>query len=187
MSKNEKNTFVTSDERTKQNTSNAALITLCIIWLGVLLYAVYKAFKYGADTITEELVILFGSCVLFLFLQGRHKDIDLPKSLSGRVLPAGRSKKDVKKRISSYLLEGALDAAVLSGLNVCLMKLSPAYTFTKVVDLSSVSATLIANFAIDFAVTFAVIFALSFFVGERSVKKYNAQTREEDEFDNTLK
>ena len=42
----------------------------------------------NTDTITEELVILFGSCVLFLFLQGRHKDIDLPKSLSGRALPA---------------------------------------------------------------------------------------------------
>lgn len=178
---------ITSDERTKAQTSRAAMITLCIIWAGVLAYAIYKGIRFGIGSVTEELVILCGSVLVFLCAQFSRYDIDLPKSFSGRALPVGNDRRSVISRVLNYLAEGVIDSLIVSTINVMVIKFNPNYTLTKAITLSSESATLVANFMIDFALLFVIFAVICAITGERNVKKYIAQTKSEEEFDSSLK
>lgn len=68
--KNRKN-MVKTDERTLKNTGTAAVMTLAVIWLALFIIGAVKTVKYGAESITEEMAIFFGSVVLFLILKHR--------------------------------------------------------------------------------------------------------------------
>ena len=61
--KNRKNA-VKSDERTIKNTGTAAVITLAVIWVALIVIGIVKTVKYGAESITEEMIFFLGYSIL---------------------------------------------------------------------------------------------------------------------------
>lgn len=177
--KNRKN-MVKTDERTLKNTGTAAVITLALIWLALFIIGAVKTVKYGAESITEEMAIFFGSVVLFLILKHRGDDVDLPESFLGKQLPSSLSKEDKKARIKAYFIDSLINGAFLSALNVTLNRINPNFHYT-VINFSGGAVNIILNFALDTLVTFSVFMLINYFWGEHNIKKFNKMMEENDE------
>ncbi len=173
-----KNSVVSTDERTRQKVGSAAAVTLLLLWIALIIIAAVKAFKYGIGSVTEELLLFLGSMLVFVICNHRKGDVDLPKTVLGRSLPVdegGRS-----KRIKAYLADSAVDAVLISVLNVGLSRINKYYSFTTF-DFGSAAATVALNLVIDIVIVFTVFFALNYLWGEHNVKKYNKYLEEDDD------
>ncbi len=170
---------VKTDERTIKNTGTAAVITLAVIWVSLIIIGIVKTVKYGAESITEEMIIFLGSMVLFLILKHRGDDVDLPESFSGKPLPASLSREDKLTRLKAYAVDSLINGAFLAALNVALNKINPNFHYT-VIAFSGGILNSVLNFVIDTLVLFAVFMLVNYFWGEHNVKKYNKMMEEND-------
>ena len=176
--KNRKNA-VKTDERTIKNTGTAAVITLAVIWAALLIIGAVKTVKYGAESITEEMIFFLGSLVLFLILKHRGDDVDLPESFLGKPLPDSLSKEDKRARLKAYVIDSLINGAFLAALNVTLNRINPNFHYT-FIPFSGAVLSVILNFVIDALVLFAVFMLVNYFWGEHNVKKYNKMMEEND-------
>ncbi len=173
-----KNSVVSTDERTRQKVGSAAAVTLFLLWIALIVIAGIKSFKYGIGSITEELLLFIGSMLVFVLFNHRKGDVDLPKTALGRSLPVDESGRS--KRIKAYLADSAIDAVLISVLNVGLSRINKYYSFTTI-DFGSAAVTVVLNLVMDIIVVFAVFFALNYLWGEHNVKKYNQYLEEDDD------
>lgn len=167
-----KKSAVTSDERTMKNTGTAAVVTLALLWVALIVIGLIKGFKYGAESTTEEILILLGSLFVFLVLNHRKEDVDLPKTFFGRALPSGLDKKSKGERLKAYVYDSLGNAALLTAVNVGLNRLNPNFYYTTI-PLESPWQQILLNIAADMAVMFAVFMIVNYFWGEHNIKKYN--------------
>ena len=173
-----KNNMVETDERTRQQTGNAAVITLILIWLALIIIAVIKGIKYGYSSITEEVLLFLGSLLIFVLFNHRKGDVDLPRTIRGKSLPIDMTKEGKRARFKSYILDSLFDAAVIAGVNVGLSRLNMAYDFTTI-KFSTTASTIVYNLIIDFVSAFVVFLCFNYFLGEHNVKKYNKMLEDE--------
>ena len=178
MMKNRKNA-VKTDERTLKNTGTAAVITLAVIWVALIVIGIVKTVKYGAGSITEEMIIFLGSIVLFLILKHKGDDVDLPESFTGKPLPDSLSREDKIARLKAYAVDSLINGAFLATLNITLNRINPEFYYT-FIPFSGVILSVVLNFVIDTLVLFAVFMLVNYLWGEHNVKKYNKMMEEND-------
>lgn len=167
-----KNKKTNSDERTLKNTGTAAVITLVLIWVALLVIGIVKTVKYGAESTTEEILLFLGSLLVFLIFKHRKEDVDLPVSFLGNPLPTGLGGEDKKARIKAYIIDSLANGAILTALNITLNRINRNFNFT-VIELGSPTSTVIINALIDLAVMGVVFMVINYTWGEHNIKKYN--------------
>ena len=175
-----KNKNVNSDERTAKNTGAAAVITLALVWVALIIIGIYKTVKFGAESTTEEILIFLGSLLVFLIFKHRKEDVDLPESFLGKPLPTGLRGEDKKLRIKSYIVDSLINGGILTVLNISLNKINPNFSFTTI-DFSNSVLTILINGAIDLIVLSAVFMLINYIWGEHNIKKYNKLIEDDEE------
>ena len=176
-----RNKNVNSDERTAKNTGTAAVITLALVWAALIIIGVYKTFKFGAESTTEEILLFLGSLLVFLIFKHRKDDVDLPESFFGKPLPTALHGEDKKARIRSYISDSLINGGILTVLNISLNRLNPNFSYTTI-DFSDTVLTILINGALDLTVLRSVFMLINYIWGEHNIKKYN-KLIEEDEKD----
>ena len=169
---NKRKTRVKTDERTIKNTGTAAVITLAVIWVALIIVGIVKTVKYGAESTTEEMLLFLGSLLLFMILKNKRDDVDLPETFSGKPLPDSLSKEDKKARLKAYVVDAFANGAILAALNVGLNRVNPNFAYTTI-KFSSPVLSIVLNIVIDIAVLFALFMVINYFWGEHNIKKYN--------------
>ena len=167
-----RNKPVNSDERTAKNTGSAAVITLILMWVALVGIGIYKTVKYGAESTTQEILLFLGSLLVFLLLQHRKDDVDLPETFLGKPLPTARGGKDKTIRIKAYIADSLINAAILTTLNITLNRINQNFNFTTIA-LSTPFLTILVNAVVDMAVLGAVFMVINYVWGEHNIKKYN--------------
>lgn len=171
---------VKTDERTIKNTGTAAVITLAVIWVALIIIGVVKTVKYGAESITEEMIIFLGSVLLFLIMKHRGDDVDLPESFLGKPLPDSLSGEDKAARLKAYAIDSLINGAFLASLNIILNRINRNFSYT-FIPFSGGILSIVLNFVIDTLVMFAVFMLVNYLWGEHNVKKYNKMMEENEE------
>ena len=173
-----KNRNINSDERTAKNTGTAAVITLALLWVALLIIGVVKTVKTGAGSTTEEILLFLGSLLVFLIFKHRKDDVDLPESFLGKPLPTGLSGADKRARIKAYLVDSLINGGILAVLNVTLHRINANFSFTTI-DFSTPFLTILLNGVLDLCVLGAVFMLINYVWGEHNIKKYNKLLEEE--------
>lgn len=175
-----KNRNINSDERTAKNTGTAAVITLALLWVALLIIGVVKTVKTGAGSTTEEILLFLGSLLVFLIFKHRKDDVDLPESFLGKPLPTGLGGADKRARIKAYLVDSLINGGILAVLNVTLHRINANFSFTTI-DFSTPFLTILLNGVLDLCVLGAVFMLINYVWGEHNIKKYNKLLEDEEE------
>lgn len=170
---------VASDERTRKETGKASAITLALIWVALIVICFVKTLIYGNENITEEVLVLVGSLLVFTIARHWNDDIDFPTDFLGRPLPSTLDKDDKKARIKAYAFDAFVSGAGLAILNVVLNRLNKNFDYI-IIEFSGTALTIILNFLIETCVFFVIFMLMNYFSGEHNVKKYNKMMEEND-------
>lgn len=150
------------DERQERTIGNAGVITYLITVLYLLIEITYK-YVSTKDILNcnWEIVLLIIISAVFAFAIRKQKELNLPKSILGKILPTENTKEAYKRRLLSYFLNSLCFAIGITVLTVIFSLLGVDEVYS------------ILLLGLEFAGLFIVSFVLDYVWGEHRCKKYN--------------
>lgn len=150
------------DERQRKHISESLASGAFFGYFYTLFVIIFKLIRDKAFTNTYLEIILI--LILHIVLNLHHrkkKEYSLPKTITGRILPIGRSREEKKARYKNYLL----DSLIVSILFI------PIGILTKINLLST--SWVFLSYIVSFFLSFILLFTINFIWGEYNIKKYN--------------
>jgi hypothetical protein len=158
------------DERQTQSIGNAGGIITLITVFYLLIEITYK-YVSTKDILScsWEIILLIIISVVFIVANRKEKELNLPKSIFGRILPTEKTKAAHKTRVISYFFKSLSLAVSL-------------IFFTVIFSLLGVEEVYpIPLLVLQFAGIFIIFFVLDYIWGEHLCKKYNQWLKNIDE------
>lgn len=170
------------DERNKQIYGKSGIITLGIVYVIILIYALWKYISTADITniTSSEVFFIVFIPISFLYFAREDESLMLPKdAINQKELPKDSSPKSQKIRKKNYFLESLLSSIVFTIMSILdSMFISGEWDYNNFFSQMNQQANIIISLIINFFIMLFVFYIATYFIGEVGIKKY--RTKMED-------
>lgn len=163
MMKMTNNKKIIIDERQQKSIGVISNFVVIFTMIYLLIEITYKYITTkDIATSTWEIVLLILMSVVFSIGMKLNKEINLPTSLLGRILPSDHSKEAKQSRVKTYLLKSVAFGTALTAITIF---------FTFFIEIEQQLETI--EYVGEFFGLVIIYFVFSYIFGEYNIKKYN--------------